>query len=68
MLALILTLAQYPPTPLVRLGETCPLGYYRASAYCIPSSSRTRYAMPRVDSTCPLGTYRTGNYCTERRY
>jgi hypothetical protein len=68
MLALILTLAQYPPTPLVRIGETCPLGYYRASAYCIPSTRTTRYTIPRVGPACPLGTYRTGNYCTESRY
>lgn len=68
MLALLLTLAQYPPTPLVRVGQSCPLGYYRVSAYCVPTSNTSRYTIPRVGPTCPLGTYRTGQYCTETRY
>lgn len=55
-------LAQLQAIP--RAGASCPLGYYRAGEYCVPSQPRYQ-SIPRVGPNCPLGTYRAGAYCTQ---
>ncbi len=49
--------------PLTRKGQFCPIGYYRASAYCMPLQPTTPPAVPRTTENCPLGTYTQSNYC-----
>jgi hypothetical protein len=51
------------PVPLPRVGG-CPLGYYAASGYCIPSRAvKTGDAVQKSGGTCPFGYYSSGNYC-----
>ena len=49
--------------PISRNGEFCPIGYYRASAYCMPLKSTTPSALPRTTENCPIGTYTQSDYC-----
>ena len=49
--------------PIVRSGEFCPIGYYRASAYCMPLKATTPTALPRTTENCPIGTYTQSDYC-----
>jgi hypothetical protein len=51
------------PVPLPRVGS-CPLGYYAASGYCVPSHAvKTGDAIQKSGGTCPFGYYSSGNYC-----
>jgi hypothetical protein len=52
-----------PPQPIQRVG-TCPLGWYNAGAYCIPSSHNSKPIIEKFDS-CPLGYYSSGKYCSK---
>ena len=49
--------------PITRNGEFCPIGYYRASTYCMPLKSTTPTALPRTTENCPIGTYTQADYC-----
>ena len=49
--------------PITRNGEFCPIGYYRASAYCMPLKATTPTALPRTTENCPIGTYTQSDYC-----
>ena len=49
--------------PISRNGEFCPIGYYRASAYCMPLKDTTPTALPRTTENCPIGTYTQSDYC-----
>ena len=49
--------------PITRSSEFCPIGYYRASAYCLPFDFDTPPALPRTTKTCPTGTYTQSDYC-----
>lgn len=55
-------LAQQPVRPLSKVGH-CPSGYHTSASYCVPSSSRSRGALPKIGSTCPTGFYTSGSYC-----
>jgi hypothetical protein len=62
MLSLALTLAQV--IPVIRVGHTCPLGYYTQGNYCVPSSaSRPKQAINSAGGVCPLGMYTFSSYC-----
>jgi hypothetical protein len=55
--------AHSSPMPLPKVGS-CPLGYYAASGYCVPSRSpHTGEAIQKSGGSCPLGYYSSGNYC-----
>ena len=49
--------------PITRNGQFCPIGYYRASAYCVPLKSTTPAAVSRTTKNCPIGTYTQSDYC-----
>ena len=49
--------------PISRNGEFCPIGYYRASAYCMPLKATAPTALPRTTENCPIGTYTQSDYC-----
>ena len=49
--------------PITRNGQFCPVGYYKASAYCMPLKSTTPAAVPRTTKKCPIGTYTQSDYC-----
>lgn len=51
----------------VRIGPTCPPGYYRNGAYCVPHSASAKQALPRIGDTCPVGYYRNGPYCLKSK-
>jgi hypothetical protein len=53
--------------PIQQSGNSCPLGYYSSSGYCVPSyGNRTKWSIPASPGTsCPLNTYQNGNYCTK---
>jgi len=56
--------------PIVRVGDSCPLGYWSSGAYCVPSPGavETRQALPDPsDGDCPFGFYRSGRYCVRTR-
>lgn len=55
-------LAQQPVRPLSKVGA-CPTGYHTSGSYCVPSSSRTRGALPKIGSSCPTSFYTSGGYC-----
>lgn len=55
-------LADQPVRPLIKVGH-CPSGYHTSASYCVPSSSRSRGALPKVGSGCPSGFYTSGSYC-----
>ena len=55
-------LAQQPVRPLSKVGH-CPSGYHTSASYCVPSSSRSRGALPKIGSTCPTGFYTSASYC-----
>jgi hypothetical protein len=62
-LALGIQTAYSSPVPLPRVGG-CPLGYYAASGYCVPSRAvKTGDAIQKSDGTCPFGYYGSGSYC-----
>jgi len=61
MLLLIVTAVN--SAPLTKKGSFCPIGYYRASSYCMPLQSTTPPAVPRTTENCPLGTYTQSDYC-----
>jgi hypothetical protein len=52
---------------LARIGPTCPPGYYRNNAYCVPHSASAKQALPRIGYTCPVGYYRNGPYCLKSK-
>jgi len=64
MLAFALLLAS--TTPITKMGNSCPFGYYSASGYCVPSAAleRRTQSIPRTSGSCPFNTYKAGNYCT----
>ena len=49
--------------PITRNGQFCPVGYYKASAYCMPLKPTTPAAVPRTTKNCPIGTYTQSDYC-----
>lgn len=54
--------------PIERIGESCPLGYYRSGDYCVPSGSaprRYRSYPAGPESQCFLGWFRVGGYCVK---
>jgi hypothetical protein len=64
MLTLALLLVQ--ATPITKIGNSCPFGYYSQSGYCVPMRAleqRTQ-SIPRTSAPCPFGTYKAGDYCT----
>lgn len=62
-LALGINAAHSSPLPLPKVG-ICPLGYYAASGYCVPSRSpHTGEAIQKCGGSCPFGFYSSGNYC-----
>jgi hypothetical protein len=52
---------------IVRIGPTCPPGYYRNGAYCVPHAASAKQALPRIGDTCPVGHYRNGPYCLKSK-
>jgi hypothetical protein len=59
------SLAQSMPVP--RVGNSCPLGFYASSGYCMPSSSnKNQWAVIKEkQQSCPLGSYASGSYCVK---
>lgn len=53
--------------PIPRVSTFCPIGYYRAGAYCAPLNSRTTPAIPRIGSTCPPNYIRESDYCKNNK-
>ena len=49
--------------PITRNGQFCPVGYYKASAYCMPLKPTTPAAVPRTTKNRPIGTYTQSDYC-----
>jgi hypothetical protein len=62
---LMVNSAAKDPTPIPRMSSTCPLGYARNGAYCVPAAGKPKPALPRVSSVCPPGYYRSGAYCVQ---
>ena len=67
MLIVLLT-SSLIATPQPKLtGTNCPSGYYTSNSYCVPSSSHSRAAIPRVGNSCPSGWVPSGNFCQSTR-
>jgi hypothetical protein len=57
--------------PIERIGESCPIGYWRSGAYCVqsPGLLRRRQALPAYGpGDCPIGWHKTANYCVRTNY
>jgi S-formylglutathione hydrolase FrmB len=57
--------AQPFPIPKPSGGTNCPTGYYASGNYCVPTSDRSRPAIPMVGpgTNCPTGYYASGSAC-----
>jgi hypothetical protein len=67
---LFFLLALVTGPPIQRVGETCPLGYWRNGGYCVvsPGAVEVRDTLPNPAlDTCPLGWYRAKGYCLRTR-
>jgi len=53
------------PLPIPRDGlHSCPAGYSRSGASCVPVSDRSQAAIPKASgSVCPVGWKSSGNAC-----
>ena len=67
---LFFLLALVTGPPIQRVGETCPLGYWRNGGYCVVSpgavEARDTLSYPGLEN-CPMGWYRAKGYCLRTR-
>lgn len=63
LLVTTVVVAAHAPPPVARSGMTCPAGFHRNGAYCLPTTERARQAIPRTGTVCPAGYARNGAYC-----